>query len=76
LQAHGSELEHVGEGTEVFTDASNPALDYKRSFTDDLQSPFYQWVQGKGLELTLAKELPDFFSPNGLTRNILLTKIA
>jgi hypothetical protein len=76
LQANGSELELVGEGTEVFTDTSNPALDYERAVTDDLQFPFYQWVQGKGLELTLAKELPDLFSPGGPTRNILLTKIA
>jgi hypothetical protein len=77
LQAHGSELELVGEGREEFTDESNPALNYQRSFTDDLQFPFYLWIQGKGiLELTLAKELPDFFSPNGLTRNIILNKIA
>jgi hypothetical protein len=77
LQAHGSELELVGEGTEEFTDESNPALNYERTFADDLQFSFYLWIPGKEyMELTLAQELPDFFSPNGPTRNIILNKIA
>jgi hypothetical protein len=78
LTSHGSELEFIGTGTRTQTSTYNPSLDEQWSFTSDMKFPFYQWNPGQGtLDLTLADAFGGGVEgPNGLTRNIALTKIA
>jgi hypothetical protein len=74
-EVHGSQLEFVGQCMYTRTNTAEPSLDTQYNYNDDLLFPYYLLDQGK-LYLTLADEFGTILSPNGPTRNIILSTIA